>query len=273
MIDRFAAMKALSALHDEDKHHLKEIYAGKPLVIDCNTDTNDSYSGVDSEEDSGASCAAKDLQNNNAECQDPSVMKRERRRERNKLSAQSYRQRRRQQTSVAQKTLESLEAHNKALLEKVRQLEAEKHIVEDYLRSCVRVPWSPQKQTTAAPPCTSAETNSNLDQLNASNNNININTSATNKQDMCCTQPCSSTPACALVPSTSGAGSFSSFVAPGPSSFLHSGLNCNINKPDNFRFYPDECKAEPLNMVMEKNNNMPLRMSGVSMATEGRPVS
>lgn len=56
MIDRFAAMKALSALSDDEKHekvdkHLKDEFVPKTLVIDCNTDTNDSFSGQESEEE------------------------------------------------------------------------------------------------------------------------------------------------------------------------------------------------------------------------------
>ena len=43
--------------------------------------------------------------------------------------------------------------HHKDLLEKVRQLEAEKHIVEEYLRSCVRVPWCPYHQPTSPHCC------------------------------------------------------------------------------------------------------------------------
>lgn len=50
-------------------------------------------------------------------------------------------------------TLESLESHNKNLLEKVRQLEAEKHIVEEYLRSCVRVPWCPYHRPVSPSCC------------------------------------------------------------------------------------------------------------------------
>lgn len=278
MIDRFAAMKALSAL-DEEKHQIKENYGCKPLVIDCNTDTNDSFSGLESEEDTGASCAAKDLQNNNTLCQDPGVMKRERRRERNKLSAQSYRQRRRQQNHAAQKTLESLEAHNKSLLEKVRQLEAEKHIVEDYLRSCVRVPWNLQKQTTPCP-CTTACAGSASACANAANiNNINcssiISTTATQSplcSDSCCPTPCNTS--ISTTTTTATAANFTPLFTPSTSqSAVQSGFACNINQPDNFRFHEEDFRGEPLNMVVEKNNNVPVRMPGVAMTPEGSSVS
>lgn len=49
-------------------------------------------------------------------------------------------------------TLESLEVHNRNLLDRVRQLEAEKHIVEEYLKSCVRVPWCPFHQADGPNP-------------------------------------------------------------------------------------------------------------------------
>ena len=39
--------------------------------------------------------------------------------------------------------MEQLEIQNKDLLEKLRHLEAEKHIVEEYLKSCVKIPWCP----------------------------------------------------------------------------------------------------------------------------------
>ena len=52
MIDRFAAMKALSALNEDDKMYMyKESCGSGNLVIDSNTDTNDSFSGADSEEE------------------------------------------------------------------------------------------------------------------------------------------------------------------------------------------------------------------------------
>ena len=55
-------------------------------------------------------------------------------------------------------TLEALEVQNKDLLEKVRHLEAEKHIVEEYLKSCVKIPWCPYhhpcKPTNCSPPHT-----------------------------------------------------------------------------------------------------------------------
>ena len=54
MIDRFAALKAISALNelqskqlDENSNEIRE----RTLVIDVETDTNDSFSGLDSEED------------------------------------------------------------------------------------------------------------------------------------------------------------------------------------------------------------------------------
>ena len=54
MIDRFAALKAISALNelqskqfDENSNEIRE----RTLVIDIETDTNDSFSGLDSEED------------------------------------------------------------------------------------------------------------------------------------------------------------------------------------------------------------------------------
>jgi hypothetical protein len=67
MIDRFAAMKALGALNDDEnnKQCLKNECVTKSLVMDCNTDTNDSFSGLDSDSDSRACSQAGDLQNNN----------------------------------------------------------------------------------------------------------------------------------------------------------------------------------------------------------------
>ncbi|XP_045187003.2 uncharacterized protein LOC123544914 [Mercenaria mercenaria] len=247
MIDRFAAMKALGALHDDEssKQSLKTECVTTSLVIDCSTDTNDSFSGVDSEEDSRACNRARDIQNNNTLHQDPVTLKKERRRERNKLSAQNYRQRRRQQSTAAQKTLESLESHHKILLEKVRHLEAEKHIVEEYLKNCVRVPWCPFHQP-ASPP-------------NPNNcNNIQTGPKPANPPTqpdiMNPTQICSSIPG----PSSSSA-SFSPL-------------------PDNFRHHPEEFTPipegfRPLNMVVEENNNMPLCMPGVARPTEESSIS
>ena len=54
MIDRFAALKAISALNELDSKHFDENsneVRERTLVIDLETDTNDSFSGVDSEED------------------------------------------------------------------------------------------------------------------------------------------------------------------------------------------------------------------------------
>ena len=54
MIDRFAALKAISALNELDSKHFDENsneIRERTLVIDLETDTNDSFSGVDSEED------------------------------------------------------------------------------------------------------------------------------------------------------------------------------------------------------------------------------
>lgn len=66
MIDRFAAMKALGALHDEEtRHSLKDDFVTKNLVIDCCTDTTDSFSGMDSEDDNRVYNSTGDLQNNN----------------------------------------------------------------------------------------------------------------------------------------------------------------------------------------------------------------
>lgn len=65
MIDRFAAMKALGALHDDESIKQRNETVTKALVIDCNTDTNDSFSGAESEEDSRGCNRTKDLQNNN----------------------------------------------------------------------------------------------------------------------------------------------------------------------------------------------------------------
>lgn len=53
MIDRFAALKATTALADLDKRYdenSNEI-RDRALVIAVDTDTNDSYSGLDSEEE------------------------------------------------------------------------------------------------------------------------------------------------------------------------------------------------------------------------------
>ncbi|KAH3852868.1 putative uncharacterized protein DDB_G0271982 [Dreissena polymorpha] len=151
MIERFAALKSsTSALSDDEKLSVREDFSPKSLVIDCNTDTNDSFSGVDSDNDSRG--FSRDRENNNEQpYPEPSLVKKERRRERNKVSAQNYRQRRRQQVSAAQKTLETLEVRNKNLLDTVRQLEAEKHIVEEYLKNCVRMPWCPFHQTGSVP--------------------------------------------------------------------------------------------------------------------------
>lgn len=59
-------------------------------------------------------------------------------------------------------TLESLEAKNKDLLEKVRHLEAEKHIVEEYLKSCVKIPWCPYHHSCRPYNCTPTPHNTNL---------------------------------------------------------------------------------------------------------------
>ncbi|WAR18896.1 hypothetical protein MAR_000734 [Mya arenaria] len=115
MIERFAEMKATGTSFD-DKQTLKDDLSPKPLVIDCNTDTNDSYSGQDSEDD--GRCFRRDRENNNVH---------------------------------PYQSLESLQVHNKNLLDQVRQLEAEKHIVEEYLKSCVRVPWCPFHRASPSP--------------------------------------------------------------------------------------------------------------------------
>ncbi|XP_046561987.1 proto-oncogene c-Fos-like [Haliotis rubra] len=59
-----------------------------------------------------------------------------RRRERNKVSAQAYRQRRKEQTLSQQKILTQLEDHKKELLEQIEKLQKEKCQVETFLRSC-----------------------------------------------------------------------------------------------------------------------------------------
>ncbi|KAL4238490.1 hypothetical protein ACF0H5_003198 [Mactra antiquata] len=236
MIDRFAAMKALSALNDDDnKQSSKAECASKTLMLECNTDTNDSFSGADSDSDNGAFLKAKDLQNNNVQCQDHATLKKERRRERNKISAQSYRQRRRLQYSAAQKTLESLESHHKVLLEKVRHLEAEKHIVEEYLKNCVRVP--PHHQGTPLPSPNQNCTNPNM----TPNGN----------------------PCCPEVPSVSSSNCFTASGSQSmPDNFRH-----------HYEEYQPLNLASPLSIIVEKennqdddNNNMPLCMASTSQA-------
>ena len=53
MIDRFAALKAISALNDLEKQYDENSNEVKDrtLVIALDTDTNDSFSGGDSEEE------------------------------------------------------------------------------------------------------------------------------------------------------------------------------------------------------------------------------
>ncbi|XP_041353089.1 uncharacterized protein LOC121371341 [Gigantopelta aegis] len=70
--------------------------------------------------------------------------RRQRRRERNKKSAQAYRARRREQDLSQKKTLAILEDQQKELMTKLHRLEDEKSQLETYLRSNFRnktVPW------------------------------------------------------------------------------------------------------------------------------------
>ncbi|KAK6181031.1 hypothetical protein SNE40_008975 [Patella caerulea] len=68
--------------------------------------------------------------------------RKERRRERNKLSAQAYRQRKREETQNQDKVVTDLEEQQKRLQEQVAKLEHEKVCVETFLRNCFHsVPW------------------------------------------------------------------------------------------------------------------------------------
>lgn len=250
MIDRFAAMKALSAYNENDKTcHYSDNLNAKPLVIDCNTDTNDSFSGLESEEDSRMHAREGKLTESGNELQDLVLVKKERRRQRNKLSAQSYRQRRREQTSTAQKTLESLEAHNKFLLEKVRHLEAEKHIVEEYLRSCVKVPCRPYLSPCHPPLGASA-------------------CPTIPETDSCSPESTTSCP-------TANSQSFSAAFTSGAIGGAEGGADDdNGNYTPNARCCDNE-NNNNLNVNLKAprkmsfvNNNMPLSMSQVSMETE-----
>ena len=140
-------------------------------------------------------------------------------------------------------TLESLESHNKVLLEKVRHLEAEKHLVEEYLKNCVRVPWCPYHQP-ASP------TNTN----NCNNNNTG-SVNSPPRPDI-------------TIPTQIG----TSIPGPSSSPTRFSPL------PDNYRHHPNELAPlaegfRPLSMVMEENNNMPLCMPEVAMTTDQSSVS
>jgi len=50
MIQRFAEMKALSSFSDDEKS-TEKVLVGKSVVSDFNTDTNDSFSGLESEDE------------------------------------------------------------------------------------------------------------------------------------------------------------------------------------------------------------------------------
>lgn len=256
MIDRFAALKAISALNELDKHYdenSNEI-KDRTLVIALDTDTNDSFSGVDSEEDfKGAKRAT------GANANQPDIVKRkQRRRERNKVSAQNYRVRRREQSAAAEKTLETLEARHKELLEAVRHLEAEKHIVEDYLKSCVKIPWCPYhhpcKPINCSPP------NSNIIPQSPPNANI---------------VPQSPPNGNIAYPSGSGSGSCDNSAAVS----LLMGLRGNDNMPSGVRMtehMPGSMSVKPgIPLSMRIGNDMSLRMSEVSptMESSGSLVS
>lgn len=90
--------------------------------------------------------------------QQKELKRKERRRERNKLSAQAYRQRRKAQTTSQEQTLLDLEKHHKELLLKVSRLEEEKRFVEDFLKKHVKIPWH-WPQHTYPYPCPCPNTN------------------------------------------------------------------------------------------------------------------
>ncbi|KAK3606653.1 hypothetical protein CHS0354_037541 [Potamilus streckersoni] len=165
LVDQMTAEKAVTALNctghrsrfspypmDRDEMHME---------MNCDTDssTNDSFSGgesdLDKRGDANLGEEALEMEMNEGEAMKEKRRKM-RRRERNKVSAQAYRQRRKEQNNIAQKMLDALEANHKMLLEKVRHLEAEKHIVEEYLKTCVKIPWCPHH--ISCPPCTSTGT-------------------------------------------------------------------------------------------------------------------
>lgn len=86
--------------------------------------------------------------------QQKDLRRKERRRERNKLSAQAYRQRRKAQTTSQEQTLLDLEKHHKELLLKVSRLEEEKRFVEEFLKKHVKIPWHWPQHTYSYPcPC------------------------------------------------------------------------------------------------------------------------
>lgn len=254
MIDRFAALKAISALSELDKHYdenSNEI-RDRTLVVALDTDTNDSFSGVDSEDDFRG---AKGATGSNAN-QDNVVRRKERRRERNKVSAQNYRQRRREQSTAADKTLETLEAQHKDLLEKVRHLEAEKHIVEDYLKSCVKIPWCPYHH-----PCKP---------INCSPPNANIVPQSSPNANGATPSPPN-----ANIVFPSGSGSCDNRGALG----MIMGMRGNDNMPSGVRMeerMPGSMRVESgMPLSMRVGSDMSLRMSGVSptMESSGSLVS
>ncbi|KAL5009167.1 hypothetical protein ScPMuIL_014748 [Solemya velum] len=121
-----------------------------PLFENCDTDTNESYCDSDDQivpqgpSGEGSSGEGSDNYCGNTQ---KTEKRKERRRQRNKMSAQAYRQRRREQSSAQQKILETLEGQNKALLQKLKSLEDEKCLVEECLKKYAKLPWHwPQQQ-------------------------------------------------------------------------------------------------------------------------------
>lgn len=129
VIDAAMANRAAGALnaHNEDSN----------FSTDFNSTGTSSDSGSFSDTDS--LCIAE--ADPNVNLKEVIEMKRQRRRERNKVSAQNYRQRRRAQNSSQNQILADLEKRHHELLEMVRNLEEQKSIIEGLIKKKAKIPW------------------------------------------------------------------------------------------------------------------------------------
>ncbi|ESO90096.1 hypothetical protein LOTGIDRAFT_233905 [Lottia gigantea] len=139
IIDSEKARRASQALNFHDNSMCTEDFqhASPPR---CQSETDMS---CDSDADSLSSCYSTQPHSPMNERHAEVVQRRkERRRERNKLSAQAYRQRKREEIQNQDKIVVDLEEHQKRLQDRVAELEQEKLCVENIIRNRVQfLPW------------------------------------------------------------------------------------------------------------------------------------
>ncbi|KAK3093035.1 hypothetical protein FSP39_010334 [Pinctada imbricata] len=153
VIDRKAAMDAVQAMQGGDDSNFSADFNFSNFS-GSNSESGSSTYSSDSDEQSKLTID-EDKCLDNYDPQEKVEKRRARRRERNKICAQAYRQRRRQQDASQKESLEDLLKRNKELLKQVKDLEEQKSIIEGLILKKAKIPWHWPYHPTPYHPTTS----------------------------------------------------------------------------------------------------------------------